>query len=147
MKFVFFLVCFTPGLLLAQNDTSMCIHRLEATDFYIQSHAHVDGIILDVREFKFFKKSRIHGAINVPNSTILKTVSDTLDRELPIFVYCDGSTRSHTACSLLMEKRFKNVYLLNEGFLSWKAAQLPIDKERIRRRRSHTQLPDRDLHQ
>jgi len=115
------------------QDTGAGIIKLQPDAFYVQRHTSVGSIVLDVREYKWYRKSRIPGALSVPRMSDLKSFSDTLDRDLPIFVYCDGSTRSQTACSYLCDQGMKKVHLLEGGIVSWKSANFPIEKKRIRR--------------
>ena len=92
-------------------------------------------VLIDVRTVREFQKERIPNALLADNSKVLSNITDTLDLEQPLFIYCDDEARSSTACNLLIEKGFKNVYLLKEGLIGWKIHNLEIDDSRIRRRK------------
>jgi len=135
-----------PMVLQAQPDILIRINTLGPNEFYIRSQLAAGSIIMDVRELKMYKKSRIPGALSIPDASVLHAFSDSLDRDVPIFVYCDGSTRSQTACSLLIDRGFQNVALLKGGLMSWESVNLPMDKRRVAKRQSGRKSSNRNLH-
>jgi len=91
-------------------------------------------VLIDVRTVREFQKERIPNALLANNSKILFSITDTLDLEQPLFIYCDDESRSSTACTFMIERGFRNVNLLKEGMIGWKNRNLEIDDSRIRRR-------------
>ena len=64
----------------------------------------------------------------------LFSLTDTLDREQSIFIYCVHTSRSITVCELLKKRGFINVFLLVDGITGWKIQELETDKKRIRKK-------------
>ena len=107
---------------------------LDPHEFYIQMHRFSNHVLIDVRTYGEFRKERITNAILARNSEELFRVSDTLDLEQPLFIYCDVESRSITACELLHDKGFKYLYILEEGIIGWKDRDLEMDESRLSRR-------------
>ncbi len=119
--------------LYSQVDTSYKFTNLDAVEFYIKLNSVADKIILDVREYKEFRKERIPGAISVSNKQLLDKIKDTLDKEIPLFLYCDDISRSLTVCEFLHENEFLNIFILEDGILGWKEMKLPMDKKKLKK--------------
>ncbi len=108
---------------------------LEPDEFYLRIHSAAYPLILDTRTQEEFARDRIPGAILVENRAELEKMADSLDREQPIFVYCDNDTRSPVACRILCRLGFKNVYDLKGGIIAWEFCSYELDRERIRKRK------------
>ncbi|MDX2443951.1 MAG: rhodanese-like domain-containing protein [Bacteroidales bacterium] len=113
----------------AQMNSTNVI-QLDTDEFYIKLNSTIEKIILDVREEKDFKKERIPLAISAYNQEVLLKLTDTLNHEIPLFIYCEFISRSIEASNLLTEKGFAEIYILEEGFMGWKKKKLPVDKNR-----------------
>ncbi|GEK31639.1 rhodanese-like domain-containing protein [Kurthia zopfii] len=74
--------------------------------------------LIDVREKKEFDEGHILGARNLP-STQIRTRYKELRQDLPIYLYCDTSSRSGRAALYLKGKGYKNLYQLDGGFKKW----------------------------
>ena len=105
---------------------------LDSKDFYIKYQQTTGAVLLDVREIKQFNIERIPGAKTAASRDRLNVFADSTDAETPVFIYCEENTRSNTACIILLEKGFKNVYFLKGGLITWRAEALPMDKKKIR---------------
>ncbi len=116
----------------SQTDQNGSFIKLDPNEFYIQMNLKENKVLFDVRTVREFKKERIPDALLAENSKALFSITDTLDLEQPLFIYCDDEARSSTACTFLIERGFKNVYLLKEGLIGWKMYDLQIDNSRIR---------------
>lgn len=79
-----------------------------------------NGIILDVRTPAEFKQSAIDGAINIDSmgSNFAKKIEE-LDKSKTYFVYCRSGNRSGSACKLMGNAGFENVYNLSGGLMRW----------------------------
>jgi rhodanese-related sulfurtransferase len=135
-RFLILLFFTFPAVLFSQSIQTDTFIRLGAEDFIIQMKLSQNEVLIDVRTKKEFKQERIPNALSASSSEILYSMTDTLDLEQPIFIYCEEESRSLTACSLLMERGFKHVYMLNDGILGWKKKKLNIDDSRIKHKRS-----------
>ena len=87
-------------------------------------------ILIDVREVFEYRKSRIPGAVNVPNSEGLRMLADTASRETFIFLYCTTGFRSRRAARIMSDKGFKMVWSLDGGIKAWKKEGYRVEKRR-----------------
>jgi thioredoxin 1 len=124
-----------PFLLLAQRQDVDSIQNLNPEEFYLKLHSENNPVLIDSRTGDDFSKERIHGAILAESKADLTSITDTLDRERPLFLYCEYNQRSPAACSLLIEKGFSNVYNLEGGLIQWRALEYELDRKKIRNRR------------
>jgi phage shock protein E len=92
-----------------------------------------NALLVDVREYFEFKKSRIRGAVNIPASGNLKAAADTLDRNTSLFLYCTSGFRSKRAARTFYDEGLRQLWSLDGGIGSWKKAGLPIDKRKVKR--------------
>ena len=89
-------------------------------------------LIVDVREYFEYKRSRLKDAVNIQSSGNLESTVDTLDKFSHIFLYCTTGFRSIRMAKFLVEKGFIHVYSLDGGIRAWKKAGLPVEKRKIR---------------
>jgi rhodanese-related sulfurtransferase len=82
--------------------------------------SETSGIILDVRTPAEFKQSAIDGAINIDcmGSNFVKKIEE-LDKSKTYFVYCRSGNRSGSACKLMGNAGFENLYNLSGGLMRW----------------------------
>ena len=106
---------------------------LEPDSFYISMHLAVEPLLVDVRPARDYRKERIPDAVSAPRSQKLFRLTDSLDAEHPIYLYCDDESRSGQAAEMLLEKGFSNLIVLKNGLLGWKLTGLPVDDRRRRR--------------
>ncbi len=119
----------------AQEATEPIINVVDPEEFFIQMHLHDHYILIDVRTRLEYRISRIPGAILAERNSVLYSLTDTLDRETPLLLYCTTHTRSLSAAKLLAEKGFKNIFVLGPGILGWKSAGKELDRQRIKRKK------------
>jgi len=139
MKYVFYLflslgltlVPFQRGFSHLQDSTAW--KNLSPETFYMRMHQTYHKVILDVRLFSEYRKERIPDAVLASRREELIKIIDTLDRDTPMFVYCEDGERSETVCKILNnEKNFQRVYNLRGGFYMWKKVGLPVDDKKIK---------------
>ena len=118
-----------------QQEQPDTINMLESNEFYIKLYQSSNPLLLDVGEYKDYRKERIPGAVSAATHDELVSLTDTLDLERPIFIYCIYISRSITASSLINNLGFSNVYVLINGIAGWKELGLETDKKRIRKRK------------
>jgi len=119
----------------AQEATKPIINIVDPEEFSIQMNLHDHYILIDVRTRLEYRISRIPGAILAGTDAILYSLTDTLDRETPLLLYCTTHTRSLSAAKVLAEKGFKNIFVLDPGILGWKSAGKELDRQRIKRKK------------
>lgn len=135
MRIFLFLVLFSINAisLLAQDVAEEKSWLLSPEDFYLGIKSADVPLIIDVRTWKEYRKDRLQGARLTESSIDLKSAVDSVDREQPIFVYCDDNQRSTAACSFLMDWGYTNVSELAGGMIAWKLAAYEIDTEKIKK--------------
>jgi rhodanese-related sulfurtransferase len=91
------------------------------------------AMLIDVREFFEYKKSRIDNAVNIPSSGNLDYSADTLNIESSLFLYCTSGFRSKRVARHLYDKGFLKLYSLDGGINAWKKEGLPVNRKKIRK--------------
>ena len=91
-------------------------------------------IMIDVREFFEYKKSRLKDAINIPSSGDLGSAADTLDKNRDFFFYCTSGFRSKRVAKFFSEMGFTKTYSLDGGIMAWKKEKLPVEKKKIKKK-------------
>ncbi|MFO8235139.1 MAG: rhodanese-like domain-containing protein [Bacteroidales bacterium] len=105
---------------------------LNAEEFYVKMNQEQDAVIIDVRLDEDFKIKRIPGAVLASEPDKLQEFTDSLDRNIPLLVYCYDGERSSTACEILsQELNFNFVYNLRKGLERWEELGFPVDKDKI----------------
>lgn len=101
-----------------------------------QSALNNDGkaLLIDVREFFEYKKSRLNNAINIPSSGNIDIAADTLNKELSLFLYCTTGYRSKRVARQMYDKGFPKPYSLDGGIKAWKKEGLPVNRKKIRKK-------------
>jgi len=81
-------------------------------------------VLLDIRSPQEKADGDIEGSILInlfdPN---FATEIDKLDRKKTYIVFCRSGNRSKTACSLMAQKGFDNLYNLQGGIFGWNRLQ------------------------
>ena len=104
--------------------------QLNVEDFYIRLNTEINKLILDVRPYRDFKKEHVPGSISVDDRKTLNKLTDTLDLEICLFVYCDDNSRSLEVCQVLQEQGFQNIYMLNGGITEWKKRKFELYRKK-----------------
>jgi len=125
--FVILLFASACTLLKKQNTEHAC-SKLIAEDFYVETQRHPEALLLDTRMVREYEEERIPGARFAGNRDALNRLVDSLDRFVPLYIYCEHEDRTSTVCNILIgEKGFKIVYELQGGYYMWKKLNLPVD--------------------
>jgi rhodanese-related sulfurtransferase len=90
-------------------------------------------LLIDVREFFEYRKSRLKDAINIPSSGDLELAADSIDKQCDLFFYCTSGFRSRRVAKFFSEEGFTKAYSLDGGIKTWKKERMPVVKKRIRR--------------
>lgn len=118
------------SLCMAQDEGYRC---LNPSDFSLDRDQQVFSILVDVRMKMEYRKSHLPGAVNVPSKEMLLLFADTLDREIPLYLYCTTDTRSRSAAEFLVSADFVNVCILQGGLKEWIAYGMPVEGRRARK--------------
>ncbi|MDH3648636.1 MAG: rhodanese-like domain-containing protein [Saprospiraceae bacterium] len=81
-----------------------------------------DAVVLDVRRPDETALGKIEGAveINVLEEDFVEKLAE-LDKAQTYLVYCRSGRRSVTACNIMAEQGFGNLYNLEGGYNAWSA--------------------------
>jgi len=118
----------------AQVPDSLKFKSLLPYDFHLAYLKADKAILIDVREFFEYKKSRLKDAINIPSSANLDFAADSLNKESALFLYCTSGFRSKHVAGKFYDKGFRKLYSLDGGITAWKKEDMPIDRKRFRKR-------------
>ena len=129
---VFFMIL--CGLLTGQVPDSLKYVSLRPIEFQQAYNREEKALLVDVREFFEYRKSRLKNAVNIPSSGKLARAADTLNREVPLFLYCTSGLRSKRVAKFFYDKGFLKPYSLDGGIKGWKKEGMPVEKKRIRGR-------------
>ena len=122
---------FLTGELYSQTKKLKTFKNITPTELKQISESDPTAVILDVRTKKEYRKGHISNSFNAGNSKALTKITDTLDLDQPLLVYCDEGTRSFTACIILKEKGFLNVFNLETGLIGWKESGFNLIKRKL----------------
>jgi len=107
--------------------------NLSPLEFHAHMQQHPDALILDTRMAAKYERNRIPGARPAPYTEALKALTDTLDKDHRLLVYCGHDERSTHVCRMLTrEMGFENVYRLQGGLRRWEKENLPLDTTAVR---------------
>lgn len=90
-------------------------------------------VLIDVREFFEYRKSRIKDAINIPSMGNLDIPADTINKKNDLFFYCTSGFRSKRVAKFFYGKGFTRLYSLDGGIVTWRKEKLPVEKKKLRR--------------
>lgn len=83
------------------------------------------AVIIDARDPNEFEAGHIPGSLNLPETQFIETfqeLGDSLPRDIPLIVYCQGGDcdQSHAVLEHLKEFGFELLLLYQEGWNGWK---------------------------
>ena len=122
--------CSTSG---GQVPDSLKYKSLPPAEFQSEYQKAEKPILIDVREFFEYRKSRLKDAINIPSSGNLESAADSIDKFCDLFFYCTSGFRSKRVAKFFCAKGFPKVYSLEGGIMAWRKEKLPVMKKRIRK--------------
>jgi rhodanese-related sulfurtransferase len=138
MKFLSFFLLFYLVTLLhleGQNPDSVKYKSLNPHDFHLTYLQTDSSLLIDVREPFEYKSNRIKGSVNIPASGDLDKVTDTLNKETSLFIYCTSGFRSSNAAIKLYYKGFRKLYNLEGGIKAWRKEGMRVIKGRIKEKK------------
>jgi hydroxyacylglutathione hydrolase len=118
---------FLTGGLTSWRAEGRDVDRIDRVDVE-KLHSLDDGVqILDVREEKEWRKSRIPGSVHTPYHDI-HSIPDGIDSDKPVAAICMSGQRSAVAASLLQRLGAKRVlHVVPGGVGTWERLGYPIE--------------------
>lgn len=98
--------------------------NVDVADFKKIMQEDPNAVVLDVRTPRETAMGKIEGAIeiDISNPNFAGEVQK-LDKSKTYLVYCRSGRRSVSACQLMQQEGFQNLYNLRGGILAWNAQQ------------------------
>jgi len=137
MKLSYFVILFFLTLSVStqsQVPDSLKVRSLAPAEFLAAYQKSGNGMMIDVREFFEYKKSRLKDAVNIPSSGHLEAAADTIDKSRDLFFYCTSGFRSKRVAKFFFERGFTRVYSLDGGIIAWRKARMEVVKKRVKKR-------------
>ena len=128
-----FLLLFTKNLS-AQVPDSLKFKSLSVRGFYKEYLQDKNALLIDVRQYADYSKSRIKNAVNIPFTEGLNIAADTINKEKALFIYCYVGGRSKKAALFFYDKGFRKLYSMKGGMIGWKAERLPVSRKKLKRK-------------
>lgn len=135
-RFVLILAVFVSlsGNVFAQSTDSLTYKNLEPYYFHLNYITDSSSVLIDVREFFEYRRSRIRDAVHMPTSVGFEIAADTMGKDKSLFLYCHSETRSRRAAEFFISKGFTRVYNLEGGIVQWRKDNMPVERGRVKRR-------------
>jgi rhodanese-related sulfurtransferase len=100
--------------------------------FYLKQK---NALFIDARDFRFYKRKRIKGAISLPFSEKeeWRNILNDVSSERILITYCDSKICSlgRNLANYLKKHGFENVFTLEGGIDLWEERGLPIEQSDI----------------
>jgi rhodanese-related sulfurtransferase len=117
-----------------QVPDSLKFKSLPPAEFLAAYNMSEKKLMIDVREFFEYKKSRLKDAVNIPSMGNLDVPIDTIDKNNDLFFYCTSGFRSKRVAKYFYDKGFSRCYSLDGGIVAWRREKLPVDRKRIKKK-------------
>lgn len=99
---------------------------IEATELVNRQQA----LVLDVRNGVEVAGGRVPGAMHIPLGELESRLAELEAwRNKPIIVNCQMGGRSLSACQILKNHGFSDIYNLKGGIAAWRQASLPVQRQ------------------
>ena len=124
MKFQFIYFLLLSFLTFSCNDKVQSkAETIEAKDFFNKIENSKNPQIIDARTKQEYSIEHIDKAINIDcESENFRSDLEILDKTKPIFIYFKNDSINKIATNKLQKIAFKNIYILNGGFVKWKSS-------------------------
>ena len=104
---------------------------IDCDQFYHLITINEDVVLLDIRIVEKYKKMRIINSFWAGNKDTLKPIIIDLNKQMPIFLYCEIGKRSKQCSKWLNSLGYKNIYELKGGFKDWLKNGYPVDSSKV----------------
>ena len=124
-------IAVSSGLMLIWSFVGNRVRGVKEVDnpAALQLINHKNAMVLDVRDESEFSAGHIRSAKLIPLLKLKERIGELeRNRDKPIVVVCRSGNRSATACAMLGNNQFAQVYSLSGGMMAWQKSDLPIEK-------------------
>ncbi len=127
-------ILFSAGQVAGQITDTIKFKSLPPDEFHLAYLKENKAILIDVREFFEYRKSRLKNAVNIPSSGSIDVAADTLPKENALFLYCTSGFRSKRVAIKFYDMGFRKLYSLNGGINAWKKEKMTVDRKWVKKR-------------
>lgn len=122
-------VSLLPSFFSCANAQSNAEFRsVSPEEYHSLLEEQANPLIIDVRTSMEYKQGHIEGAKNISFIGIsFKKKASLLERQNPVFIYCQTEHRSPMAARKLQDLGYTRIYDLQGGFKNWKNQSLPVE--------------------
>lgn len=126
------------------SSTNSSIQKLNASQFQNQLNSNSSKLLLDVRTPEEYEVNHIKNSnnLNIYDEKLFNSSVETLDKDIPVYVYCKSGSRSTTAANTLAQLGFTQIYELEGGIQSWTSSGLPIEEAKKKSKAQHYTLEE-----
>ena len=118
--FVWMIIICTTSCFSVRSNNQFSYSKLTGEEYKNALDVAGSHYLIDVRTSSEFRKSHIPGAVNASLLSFrYKQLVDTLNREVPVFIYCQTCHRSPFAARKMKKLGFVKVYDLEGGYAKW----------------------------
>jgi len=128
------LILLLPACLTAQVPDSLKYKSLDPYYFHLNYLKEDKALLIDVREFFEYKKSRIRDAVNIPSSGKTEVAADTISKNCHLFFYCTTDYRSKRVALKFYDLGFTHIYNLEGGLREWEKEGMVVDKKKMKKK-------------
>lgn len=121
--------CLVMCMTYAFGQSAKAVQKVSANTFKRTLDSIANKQVIDVRTPEEFETGHLKGAknINIYDADFAEKVG-SLDKTVPVMVYCKGGARSVDAVKRMQQMGFEHIYDLEGGILSWENKNLPVEK-------------------
>jgi len=119
----------------AQTVDSLKYTIATANEFHKGYTGNHNSVLIDSRDYKDYRKSRIPGAVNIewPIPEEYFSGSDAPAKDKSLYIYCYAGNRSKKVSIIYYDHGYRNIYSLKGGFNGWRLNKMPVDKKRLKK--------------
>ncbi|NVM31517.1 MAG: FAD-dependent oxidoreductase [Candidatus Helarchaeota archaeon] len=85
-----------------------------------------NGLILDVRTPREYKRGTIEGAINISDLELRERLNE-IPKDSPVFLFCAVGYRGYLASRILLQNGYREVYNLSGGYKTYEVAGATLE--------------------
>src|SRR5690625_290025 len=116
MKYVVIILVILLAYLIFQHFRSRAFLNVLSEEQFRKGYRKAQ--LIDVREPQEFERGHILGARNIPITQMKQRLVE-LRKDKPVYLYCQGTSRSSRAANLLNKNNYKDINILKGGFKKW----------------------------
>ncbi len=124
-----FVAAFVALAVIACTSSEPTISNIDQQTLLNRMQSEKAPLVIDVRPEKFYRASRVAGAINIPYSHLVKFLTEVPgDKNDDVVLYCENGVFADQAIDLMHKAGWKKLYHLEGNMQEWLKAGLPTEE-------------------